>query len=142
MKSAAFHPVGRDLVFTAKALREAFEDALARSGGSLGTWIILNAVSTEGVVNQSVLASHAHVEGATMTHHIDHLEKLGLVRRVADPADRRVRKIEPTPEGVALHKRMLAEAKKFEAKTFAGVTDEERVVLRDVLDRIKQNLEG
>lgn len=140
MKPAAFNPVGRELVFTAKALREAFEDALESTGGSLGTWIILSALSTEGVVSQSALASHAHLEGATMTHHIDQLEKLGLVRRVADPADRRVRKIEPTPEGVALHKRMLAEAKKFEAKTFAGVTDDERAQLAQLLERIRTNL--
>ncbi|MHB8470550.1 MAG: MarR family winged helix-turn-helix transcriptional regulator [Gaiellaceae bacterium] len=140
MKPTAFHPLGRQLVFAAKALREAFEDALERAGGSLGTWIILSALDDQGVVNQSALASHAHVEGATITHHVDQLERLGLVRRVADPSDRRVRKIEPTPAGIALHKRMLAEAKRFEAKTFAGVSEAEREQLRRTLERIKSNL--
>ena len=101
-------PLGRHLVFTAKAVREGFEQTLAAAGGSLGTWIVLSALSDDGVVNQTVLASRIHVEGATITHHVDRLEKLGLVRREIDAKDRRVRKIELTPDGVRLHKSLLA----------------------------------
>ena len=137
-----FQPLGRELVFTAKALREAFEDTLERAGGSLGTWIVLSALSDEGIVSQRVLATHAHVEGATITHHVDQLERLGLVRRQMDPADRRVRRIEPTAEGVRLHKRMLAEARKFEAKIFAGLSEDEREQLRQMLARIRANLDA
>ena len=42
-----------------------------------------------GKFSQRVLATHAHVEGATITHHVDQLERLGLVRRQMDPTDRR-----------------------------------------------------
>src|SRR5436309_13016060 len=48
-------PFGRDLVFTAKAVREAFEDVMARAGGSLGIWIVLNAISDEGFVSHRIL---------------------------------------------------------------------------------------
>jgi MarR family transcriptional regulator, transcriptional regulator for hemolysin len=139
--AATFDPLGRQLVFTAKALREAFEDALERAGGSLGTWVVLNALSEQGIVSQTVLAGHAHVEGATITHHVDQLERLGLVRRHVDPADRRVRRIEPTAEGVRLHTRMLGEARRFEQKVFAGLSDAEREQLREVLARIRENLD-
>ena len=54
-------PLGRELVFTAKDVRVAFEDTLERAGGSLGIWIVLNAISDEGFVSQSILASRAHV---------------------------------------------------------------------------------
>jgi DNA-binding MarR family transcriptional regulator len=140
-KSAAFQPLGRQLVFTAKAVREAFEQTLARNNASLGTWIVLNALSEQGSVSQSLVASHAHVEGATITHHVDRLEVLGLVRRQIDPADRRVRRIETTPEGKRLHKRLLAEMRKFEAKLFDGLSEDDRVELRRLLDRIGANLE-
>ena len=136
----AFQPVGRHLVFTAKAIREAFEDMLRSSGASLGTWAVLSALSEQGVVSQKDLATHAHLEGATITHHIDRLEKQGLVRRVIDSGDRRVRRIEPTPEGIRVHEQLIAAAREFERTVFAGVSDAEREQLRRVLDRIGSNL--
>jgi MarR family transcriptional regulator for hemolysin len=113
---------------------------LRHSGASLGTWVVLNALSEEGILSQKVLASHVHVEGATITHHVDRLEQKGLVRRVVDPADRRVRRIEPTPEGRRLHARLTAEAREFERVVFAGVSEAEQAELRRLLDRIASNL--
>jgi MarR family transcriptional regulator for hemolysin len=133
-------PLGRHLVFTAKVVREGFEQALTAAGGSLGTWIVLSAVSHEGIVSQTMLASRMHVEGATITHHVDRLEKIGLVRREIDPNDRRVRKIELTPEGVRLHKALLAAAKEFEGILLAGIGERQQVELRRTLDRIQTNL--
>src|SRR5437762_9178295 len=105
-------PLGRQLVFTAKAMRDAFEDALTEAGGSMGTWVVLSAISSEvGFINQSVLASRVRLEGATITHHVDRLEELGLVRRQLDPADRRVRRLELTPAGQKLHAKLLKAAK-------------------------------
>jgi len=135
-------PVPRHVIFTAKSLREAFEDLLKRSGASLGTWIVLSALSREGVVSQTALAGHVHVEGATITHHLDRLEELGLVRRRVDPNDRRVRRIEPTAAGKRLHERLLVEARAFEQAVLAGLDPQEQVQLRSLLDRIAANLEA
>ena len=129
-------------MFTAKAMREAFMQTLARNDAALGTWIVLNAISEQGSVSQRLLASHAHVEGATITHHVDRLEALGLVRRVVDPDDRRVRRIEPTEEGKRLHRRLRAEMRKFEAVVFAGLSDDDKEELQRLLDRIDANLEA
>jgi DNA-binding MarR family transcriptional regulator len=113
---------------------------LRRSGASLGTWIVLNALSEEGFVSQKALASHVHVEGATITHHIDRLEQLGLVRRVVDATDRRARRIEATTEGKRLHEKLVAGAREFERVVFAGVSEAEQDELRRVLDRLASNL--
>jgi MarR family transcriptional regulator for hemolysin len=133
-------PLGRLLVFTAKAVRERFEQTMTAAGGSLGTWIVLNALSFDGVVSQTVLASRIHVEGATITHHVDRLEKLGLVRREIDANDRRVRKLELTAEGMRLHKQLLAAAKEFEGSLFAGIGERQQAELRRLLERIQANL--
>jgi MarR family transcriptional regulator for hemolysin len=114
---------------------------MAAAGGSLGTWIVLSALSQEGVVSQTVLASRIHVEGATITHHVDRLEKLGLVRREIDANDRRVRKLELTPEGVRLHKQLISAAKEFESSLLAGIGQRQQIELRRTLDRIQTNLE-
>jgi MarR family transcriptional regulator, transcriptional regulator for hemolysin len=133
-------PLGRQLVFTAKAVREAFEDTLREAGSSLGAWVVLSAVSDEGIISQSALASHVHLEGATITHHVDRLEELGLVRRQLDPKDRRVRKIELTPEGERLHRDLLAAVREFERSLFADLSDRQLTELRKTLTRIGDNL--
>lgn len=129
-------------MFTAHAIRGAFERTLASAGGSLGTWIVLSALSENGLVSQSAIAGHARVEGATITHHIDRLESLGLVRRSVDPEDRRVRRVELTPEGVELHRRLLEEAKRLEAVLLAGLDERERADLLAMLDRIRTNVDA
>lgn len=133
-------PLGRMLVFTGKALREGFEDALASTGGSLGTWVVLSALSDIGFVSQAALATHVHLEGATITHHIDRLEAAGLVRRVLDPEDRRVRRLELTESGAELHARLLTAVSAFEAEALAGLGADERRALARSLAVIQANL--
>jgi MarR family transcriptional regulator for hemolysin len=133
-------PLGRQLVFTAKAMREAFEAALARAGGSLGSWVVLSAIAEVHGMTQAALANHAHLEGATITHHVDRLEKAGLVRRVLDPADRRVRRLELTPAGVELHARMMTAAVQLQTAVMAGLRQEEKEVMSRCLSLIEANL--
>lgn len=135
-------PLGRQLVFTAKALREGFERALEEAGGSLGVWVVLNALSDEGFISQKVLAGRAHVDGATITHHVDRVEALGLVRRQVDPEDRRVRRLELTPDGARLHRRLLAVALDFEAGALADLDEADLSALREILGKIRANVDA
>jgi MarR family transcriptional regulator for hemolysin len=133
-------PLGRQLVFTAKALREAFDHALAAAGGSLGSWIVLSALSEKGCVSQAALGSHVHLEGATITHHVDRLEAAGLVSRQLDPADRRVRMLELTEAGATLHARLLEAVMGLQTQVMAGVSLEDREVVARALSTIQANL--
>jgi MarR family transcriptional regulator for hemolysin len=135
-------PLGRQLVFTAKAMREAFEDTLADAGGSLGTWVVLSALSEVGCMSQAALASHVHLEGATITHHVDRLEAAGLVRRTLDPGDRRVRRLELTDAGAELHARLLAAVIDLQQRVLAGLSAQERAAIRRALETIQANLAG
>jgi MarR family transcriptional regulator for hemolysin len=133
-------PLGRQLVFTAKAMREAFEDTLAAAGGSLGTWVVLSALSEVGFMTQAALASHVHLEGATITHHVDRLEKAGLVRRQLDPGDRRVRRLELTDAGAELHQLLLTAVIDLQRRVLGGISSAERETLRQALETIQANL--
>lgn len=133
-------PLGRDLVFTAKELREAFEDAMERAGGSLGTWIVLNAIHREGLVSHSVLATHAHVDGATITYHVDRAEKQGLVQREPDPDDRRVKRLRLTPAGERAYTELWAAASAFQEEVMAGISEAEQTRLRRTLAKVRANL--
>jgi MarR family transcriptional regulator for hemolysin len=138
--SPRVEPLGRQLVFTAKAMREVFEETLTAAGGSLGTWIVLSALSDVGCMSQTALASHIHLEGATITHHIDRLEAAGLVRRQLDPNDRRVRRLELTEAGTELHSRLLAAVIELQQLVLAGLTAPDRAALQKALDTIQSNL--
>lgn len=133
-------PLGRQLVFTAKAMREAFEATLVRAGGSLGSWMVMSAIAEVHGMTQAALASHAHLEGATITHHVDRLEKAGLVRRVLDPEDRRVRRLELTPAGIELHARMMTAAVQLQTVIMAGLQEDEKDVMVRCLQLIQANL--
>jgi DNA-binding MarR family transcriptional regulator len=128
-------------VIAAKDVREAIDAALARAGGSLGIWIVLHAISDEGVASQSLLASREHVDGATITYHVDRAEKLGLVRREVDREDRRVKGLRLTPKGSRLHERLLAAAVEFDAEMCAGISYAEQARLRQTLAKIRANLD-
>lgn len=133
-------PLGRLLVFTAKAMRESFERALAEAGGSLGTWIVLNAISDEGFISQKALAGRFRVDGATITHHVDRAEAKGLVRRQVDPKDRRVRRLELTADGKRLYRRLAAVARAAEETLFAGLDEDDLAELRRCLETIHANV--
>src|SRR4029077_19046587 len=147
-------PLGRQLVFTAKAMREAFEATLVRAGGSLGSWMVMSAIAEVHGMTQAALATHAHLEGATITHHVDRLEKAGLVRRVLDPEDRPVRRLGPpphgggpparqvTPTGVELHARMMTAVVQLQTVVMAGLRQDEKEVMARCLELIQANLEA
>jgi MarR family transcriptional regulator, transcriptional regulator for hemolysin len=140
-KPPASEPVLRQLVFVAKEIRQAFEQALEEAGGSLGTWIVLSAISDEvGFISHRILASRAHVDGATITYHVDRAEALGLVVREVDPGDRRVKRLRLTPAGIALHKRLMAEVDRLATQSLTGVSKSEREQLRKTLDKVRANL--
>jgi DNA-binding MarR family transcriptional regulator len=141
MNPAAPQPTLRRLVFTAKDIRNAFEEALESAGGSLGVWIVLNAVSDEGFISHRILATRAHVDGATITHHVDRVEKLGLVVREVDPADRRVKRLRLTPAGVKLHKKLLTTVNALADRALEGVSERDAAVLERTLEKIHANLE-
>jgi MarR family transcriptional regulator, transcriptional regulator for hemolysin len=138
--SQPVEPLGRQLVFTAKAMREAFEATLAVAGGSLGTWVVLSALSEVGGMTQAALAAHVRLEGATITHHVDRLEAAGLVRRTLVPGDRRVRRLELTDAGTELHGRLLAAVIELQARLLGGISHRDRAVLARVLETIQRNL--
>jgi len=61
--------------------------------------MLLKEQSVDGVINQTRLGNMLLVNRSNVTGLIDRMEKSGLVRRTADPDDRRVNQIEMTESG-------------------------------------------
>ncbi|MCG7206775.1 MarR family winged helix-turn-helix transcriptional regulator [Streptomyces arenae] len=81
------------------------------------------------------LAQRLKCEPSNVTGIVDRLEARGLVERRPDPADRRVKLAAATDEGRRVA-RDLREGLRFAREPLAGLTDAERLSLRELLRRM------
>jgi MarR family transcriptional regulator, transcriptional regulator for hemolysin len=137
-----FPPIGLRLSRTAHAVSQAFERAMAEAGGSASSWQVLLLVRSEQWGTQSKLAEAMGVSGATVTHHLNGLEAQGLVRRWRDDANRRVQRVELTPEGAALFDRLREVAMAHDARLRSKLTDAEAQQLGELLDKLRAGLDA
>jgi DNA-binding MarR family transcriptional regulator len=95
------------------------------------------ATGTAGVTD---LARAAEVNPGAMTRLLDRLEAKGLVTRTADPADRRALNIELTESGLAIWQDINKCGERVRERAMAGMNDEERSMLTQLLERARNNL--
>ena len=85
MGPPATEPLGLTLTRTAKLVGRGFDQALATVDGTLPTWTILASLKAARHGKQQDIAEAVGIEGATLTHHLNRLERDGLVSRSRDP---------------------------------------------------------
>lgn len=129
-------PIGLRLARTARAVGTAFERALAEAGGSASTWQVLLLVRSGQWGTQSELAQAMGVTAATLTHHLNAMERAGLVRRWREDDNRRVQRVALTDEGVALFDRLREVALAHDARLRSQLSDAEVAQLEQLLDRL------
>ena len=132
--------VGKLLKFTAKEGSEVVERRLQATGGSLVTWLILQALGEQEGELQRQLAERLCIEGPTMTRHLDRLEADGLIERRPDPADRRGTRVHPTDLGRQRLQDMRAVMERSERDVLAGLTDDEVDQLENLLKGVRENI--
>ncbi|GED87220.1 MarR family winged helix-turn-helix transcriptional regulator [Streptomyces sp. 6-11-2] len=81
------------------------------------------------------LAQKLKCEPSNVTGIVDRLETRGLVERQPDPGDRRVKLAAATEDGRRVA-RELREGLRFAREPLAGLSEEERTALRDLLRRM------
>lgn len=133
-------PIGLRLTRTAHAVSNAFERAMAQAGGSASQWQILVLVRSGEWGTQSGMARAMGITGATLTHHLNALEKEGLVRRWREPDNRRVQRVALTDAGVALFHRLREVAVRHDARLRTHLTDDETEQLAELLARLESGL--
>jgi MarR family transcriptional regulator for hemolysin len=132
-------PIGLLVSATAKLLSREFDAALAAVGGSRPTWLVLLSLKTEGHRTQGELADAVGIRQPTLSHHLDGLERDGLVRRERAADNRRVQHVTVTEAGEALFLRMRRAAGAFEGRLRAGLDDAEVAELRRLLAHVGDN---
>lgn len=115
---------------------------MAAAGGSVSTWQVLLLVRSQTWDNQSSLAEQLGITGATLTHHLNALERKGLVRRWREETNRRVQRVELTDDGVALFERLREVAVRHDQMLRSQLTDDEVEQLGDLLARLEAGVQA
>jgi MarR family transcriptional regulator, transcriptional regulator for hemolysin len=133
-------PIGLHLARTARLVSRAFDDALAEAGGSLPVWLVLLNLKIQQDANQRQLAQAVGVSEATLTHHLNAMEKDGLLARHRDPSNRRNHIIELTAAADAAFTRLAATALAFDQQLRTNLEPAELATLRALLDQLSRNV--
>ena len=132
-------PIGLALSRSARVISLAFDETLARAGGSRPIWLIMISLKSRPGASQRELAGLVGIQGATLTHHLNAMESTGLVTRRRDPENRRVHVVELTDTGETMFRHLRGAATAFDARLREGMSDTDVAVVRGYLDRLVRN---
>ncbi|NGY61199.1 MarR family transcriptional regulator [Lentzea sp. NEAU-D13] len=112
----------------------AFADEITKFGITLRGQLILQALANEELQRtQLKLGAMLGLDKTTLTSELDKLERLGLITRVPDPKDRRVRTPVITDEGLELQKQAGAALAEVERGFRARFSDQEMAIIHKAL---------
>lgn len=120
--------------------RSAFDRSVKRLNVTRSQWWVLAYLSREDGMTQSQLAEELDLGKVAVGGLIDRLEKAGLVRRDADPSDRRVNRVFLEPESKAIIVSLRKVSLRHNDEILAGISDERLESTATTLALIKQNL--
>ena len=125
---------------TANAMRRFYDRRARHLGVTRAQWRVVAVLAREPGSKQIALAERLDMEPITLSRIIDKLEQADLVRRVADPTDRRAWRLELTDKACPLHAQLMTLAGEVLLDAFAGFAPEEIDQARALLARIRANL--
>jgi DNA-binding MarR family transcriptional regulator len=132
---------GHVVNYLARLLAGALYRRIGQHGVNTGQFPVLLALWEQDGVTQASLVEQLAVEQPTMAGTLQRMERAGLIKRVADPDDRRQAHIHLTRKGRALEEALVAGAKETNAIALGGVTAAEATVFVKLARRMIENLE-
>jgi len=130
------------LMSTARAVRRAYDAALAELGVNLSEASVLAHLRDAGALTQTELARRIGTGRARMGAWIDGLVDKGAVVREPDPHDRRVWMVALTPAGRNLWAETARIDRSIRRVLRDGTTDEDRARLDALLTVINRNADA
>jgi DNA-binding MarR family transcriptional regulator len=106
---------------------------------------VLATVERDGPLTLGTLAAVERVQPPTITAAVGRLEQRGLVRRLTDPDDRRVARVEITAEGRRLLEQSRSRKTAYLEQRLATLTADERTTLEraaEILERLLEDEAG
>ena len=139
------HPIkgktGFTLAKVCKAHRANVGELLAEHGLHVGQEMVLVELWQDDGLRGGELAARLGVEPPTITKMLRRLEACGLVERRPDPSDARSFRVHLTDRGRALEEPVGRCWERAEEMILAGLNKAERRSFRDLLIRVRSNLD-
>lgn len=120
--------------------RSAFDRCIKPLNVTRSQWWVLAFLSREDGMTQTKLAEELDVGKVAMGGLIDRLERSGFVRREADAADRRVKRIFLEPPSKRLIAKMRKINHEFNRQVLTNLSDKELEATASALHVMKDNL--
>jgi DNA-binding MarR family transcriptional regulator len=120
---------------------DAASEAIAEEGVKpqhLAALVSLSKETGDPGIDQNGLAARLGLERARVSQLVDEMERLGLIDRRVNGADRRARLLRLTPQGEALRARVHPKGLAAQARVLAGLPSADREHLFDLLIRVIQ----
>ena len=122
------------------ALKRCIERRVKDTGVFRSQRRLLMHLHTQPNCSQVELARRLEVSPAAIAVSIKKLEKGGFVRRETDEADNRVHQLIITEKGQQVIEKSILMFSEVDAMMFTGFSEEEMELMREFLERIRQNL--
>jgi DNA-binding MarR family transcriptional regulator len=116
-------------------LKAAKQAAVDLPGGPRG-YQVLRSAAGDTPSTQLAIAEQLGVDRTVMTYLLDDLEAEGLIERLADPSDRRVRRIAATATGRARLAELGERLDEAERQCLAGLDEGDQAILRRLVNRL------
>jgi DNA-binding MarR family transcriptional regulator len=133
--------VGAKLRDAHRAYNRLLQARLSEEGVSLGMWYFLCALWQQDGISQRELSRRVGTMEPTTVSALAQMERRGLVQRQRDPLDQRRRVVRLTKTGQSLRDRLQPLHGDLETPEQLGLPYSDLGQLRDLLDRLTENLE-
>ena len=127
---------------TARLLRAEFDRAIAAEslGITPGEARTLAHVARTSPVRQAALAERMGLEAMTLSAYLDRLEERGLIKREADPTDRRAKLVTMTKAADVVLPRIRAVGEAVRKEAEAGIPPEDWARFLTTMKKLRNNL--
>lgn len=126
---------------TTKAVTEDFNRRLEKYGSTRIQWIALYfLLQADQSMSQKELATLMNIQDPSLARLIDRMERDGLLRRIENPEDKRIKFVELTEVGRLKADALMPYGQEFSNLLLEDITDEEVEVFYRVLDKLLKNI--
>lgn len=124
------------LTRTQQVVFQKFKASLAEYDVTPVQYGVLKCLWTQDGQNPSQIANSLFLDSSTITGILDRMENKGLIKRIADPKDRRSLKVVLTEQGSLLEEPVIRIIDEENKKALYSLEEEDRTKLIEYLNRI------
>ncbi len=121
---------------TSQALAQIYRE---RFGLTIPGWRVVATLGQYGVRTARDIAVHAVMHKSTVSRAVSQLEARGILRRGANPDDRREERLELTAAGQEVYRAVAPEALAFEARLLSVLSPAEQSCLALLIDKLDRH---